>query len=218
MREEWDNQMVICDGLEDYLYERIIDAYKMGMSVIEISRIIGRRADHVHDLLRKAGRIKAIERRGSRSKFSLNPMLAKEFGAISYSFARWCAGWKFDTGSAAHAIRLPHDVTDPDQYVAALRRDFPHYFCKLHDMPPSQLAPLFTEDEHPSVEINWDEERNCYLARVVEYPEIEENGRTLTRAFKRMADSYRIKQIDEAITLYENVLETNGKVSAPCFC
>ena len=40
MREEWDNQMVICDGLEDYLYERIIDAYKMGMSVIEISRVI----------------------------------------------------------------------------------------------------------------------------------------------------------------------------------
>jgi predicted RNase H-like HicB family nuclease len=218
MREEWDNQMVICDGLEDYLYERIIDAYKMGMSVIEISRIIGRRADHVHDLLRRAGRIKAIERRGSRSLFSLDPLLAKEFRAISYSFARWCAGWKFDAGSAARAIRLPHDVNDPDQYVAALRRDFPECYCKLNDMPPSHLTSLVTEDEHPSVEISWDEERNYYLARVVEYPEIEESGRTLTKAFKRMADSYRIKQIDEAITLYENVLETNGKVSAPCFC
>ena len=218
MREELDSQMVICDGFEDYLYERIIDAYKMGMSVIEISRVICRLADHVHDLLRKAGRIRAIERRGSRSVFSLDPMLAKEFGTISYSFAKWCAGWKFDAGIAARAIRLPHDVTGPDQYVAALRRDFPEYYCKRHDMPPSQLAPLFAEDEHPTVEINWDEERNCYLARVIEYPEIEESGRSLTMAFKRMTDSYRIKQIDEAITLYQNVSETNAKVAAHCSC
>ncbi|AJY69617.1 hypothetical protein RW64_08350 [Geobacter sulfurreducens] len=218
MREESDSQMVICDGVEDYLYERIIDAYKMGMSVIEISRVICRRADHVHDLLRKAGRIRTIEKRSSRSVFSLDPMLAKEFGTISYSFARWCAGWKFDAGTAARAIRLPHDVTGPDQYVAALRRDFPEYYCKRHDMPPTQLAPLFTEDEHPSVEISWDEERNCYLARVIEYPEIEESGRSLTMAFKRMADLYRIKQIDEAITLYQNVSETNAKIAAPYSC
>ena len=85
-------------------------------------------------------------------------------------------------------------------------------------MPPSHLAPLFAEDEHPSVEINWNQDRRCCLARVVEYPEIEESGRTLTRAFKRMADLYRIKQIDEAIMLYQNVLETNGKVAVPCFC
>ncbi|HIJ94631.1 MAG TPA: hypothetical protein HPP94_02625 [Desulfuromonadales bacterium] len=85
-------------------------------------------------------------------------------------------------------------------------------------MPPLQLAPLFTEDEHPSVEINLDEERNCYLARAIEYPEIEESGRSLTMAFKRMADSYRIKQIDEAITLYQNVSETNAKVAASCSC
>lgn len=85
MREESDSQMVICDGVEDYLYERINDAYKMGMSVMEISRVIGRRADLVHDLLRRARRIKAIEKRGSRSAFSLDHMLAKEFRANSYS-------------------------------------------------------------------------------------------------------------------------------------
>lgn len=215
MREESDSQMVICDGVEDYLYERINDAYKMGMSVMEISRVIGRRADCVHDLLRRARRIKAIEKRGSRSASSLDPMLTKEFTANSYSFAKWCAGWKFDVGSAARAIRLPHDENNPDQYVAALRRDFPECYCKLHDLPPSHITPLFAEDEHPSVAINWDEERRCYQARIIEYPELEESGRTLPMAFKRIADLYRIKLIDEAITLYQNIMEMNV---SPCSC
>lgn len=217
--EELDNNMVRCDESEDYLYERIIDAYKMGMSVIEICRIIGnRRADHVHGLLRRAGKIKPIEKRGPRLVFALDTLLNKELDSYSYSFARWCAGWGFDTGSAERAIRLANDASNPDQYFAALCRDFPECYGKLYNDPPLHLTSLFVKDEHPSVEINWNEDRRCYLARVVEYPEIEESGRTVTMAFKRMAGSYRIKQIDEAITLYQNVLESNGMVAATCFC
>ena len=115
-REDWDGM----------LNSQIIAADTAGMSVVEITRALGRlRIDYVHNLLRDTGSIAIMEKSEFHRTYPLHGKLSAALRHMGYTFGRWCVGWHFDPDSAA--AELGDNPQEGQQRAVhdAVRRDFP---------------------------------------------------------------------------------------------
>jgi len=123
--------------LFDQVESRICTAYRKGLSVVEITRIVGsKKADYAHSVLVKH-KVISQGKRGRPAKDSVPPVMSSYLSRRSLSFAKWCAGWGFDIGDAGYAIRENADGPVLD----AVRRDFPGGYVKLRKLKEYPIHP-----------------------------------------------------------------------------
>jgi len=194
--------------LEELLGKRIIAAYLIGMSVVEITKLLRRsRVEYVHSLLRNSGHIPAMIRSEYRRAYDIDCRLAKELKSKGYSFGRWCLGWKLHSVDAAKALKTP--PSEAPEVHAALQRDFPWTYCKIYGgLRPPKTRSASKAHENWSVIISWDTSCYGYVAKVIEQPEIEGIGYDWTEALEKMSTACRfyenIASLDSAITGYRS--------------
>ncbi len=180
-REDW----------EGLLNSHIITAYSSGLSVVEITRALGKlRIDHVHNLLRDTGTIAIMDRTEYRRTYPIHGKLTAALRHKGYTFGRWCLGWHFDPDTAAAELRdNPED--GPQRAVHdALRRDFPLIYFLLYGSQPPQTPQRTPPLPHPSVIIEWDQGNARYNARVPEYSEVVGIGSDWTEALEDAKMAY----------------------------
>jgi len=195
------------DDLEELLNSRIIAAYSTGMSVVEIHRAVGMsRIEYVHGLLRETGYIQAMARSDYRRTYDIDYRLGEALRKLGYSFGRWCLGWKLDPASAAADLKTTPDDGEQSPAHEAVRRDFPWVYYKIFGgEPPKKKQRAGTPSLHPSVTLTWDGSRDGYVAKIAEYPTVEELGVDWEHAVERLRTAYRlfgkITRLNEAITI-----------------
>ena len=120
------------EDLEVKLNSRIMEAYALGMSVMEITKALRKsRVDYVHGFLRDAGCIPTMNRSDYHRSFDVDNRLLAALRNKGYSFGRWCLAWKLDSRQAE--VDLKTKPGDGEQTAAhrALHRDFPDVYAKL---------------------------------------------------------------------------------------
>lgn len=196
------------DDLEESLNNRIIEAYTLGYSVMEITRALRKTSvEFVHSLLRDTGHIAPMARHEYRRQYDIDPRIVASFRKKGLSFGRWCLGWKLNPHSAAEDLKSTPPSTDATAAHAALQRDFPdayfsmyggnRRFKKTRRVNPSQPA---------SIRIDWDVERRTFIATVPGHPDIEAEGNDWDSAFYALKSAYR---------LHEYIMRLDHLVSNP---
>ena len=201
------------EEMEALLEEKIVTAYLLGMSVIEITRAMQKyKINRVHSVLRKAGHIRAVTRDEFRTSYAVHRKLDAALERRGCCFARWCLGWKFDPDETADLLKELPEEGNPTAAHEAVRRDFPVIYFKLYGGDPPK-TPLY--DNYPtippSVSIEWDAARMGYIARVVEEPDIEAVGSDKDAAFGGIKRAYGllvdIGRLDSAINHRLRIVE-----------
>ena len=202
------------EDFEGELNSLIIEAFTLGMSVVEITRILGRSSvEYVHGLLRETGYIQAMPKSGFRRSYDIDRRIEAALQKKGYSFARWCLGWALDPNLAEPALRIkPEDGLQVPAHEA-LQHDFPEVHSRIFGEPqPKKTAKISAPQLHPSVAITWDSSRNAYLARLVEHPEIAAAGSDWDQAFERLKVVNRVR---ESICRLNWAIENRQKKSSP---
>ena len=180
--------------LEELLNSRIIAAYTDGMSVVEIQRAVRmNRIEYVHGLLRETGHIQPMARSDYRRTYDIDFRLGEALRRMGYSFGRWSLGWRLEPAAAAVDLKTKPDDGEKSRAHQAVKGDFPEVFCKMFGGPPpgrrqKPESPL----SRPSVTLTWDESRDGYVARIVEYPAVEEVGVDWEHAVERLRTAYHL--------------------------
>jgi len=178
---------------EGLLNSRIIAAYSAGLSVVEITRTLGKlQVDFVHNLLRETGAIPAMARCDYRRTYRIDGRLAEALRNMGYSFGRWCLGWRLDPDTATADLGTAPEEGRPSVVHEALRRDYPVIYFRLFGggRPPRRSRWAGTA-AHPSLIIDWDHDHAKYVARVPDYAEVEGIGHDWTEAVEEAKIAYR---------------------------
>ncbi|HEY6874250.1 MAG TPA: hypothetical protein VI298_16110 [Geobacteraceae bacterium] len=202
------------EDFEALLNSRIIAAFSLGMSVVEITRILRKSSvEYVHGLLRETGYIQAMPKSDFRRSYDIDCSIEAALRKKGYSFARWCLGWKFDPNQAEAALRTRPGNGQPVPVHEALRHDFPEVYVRIFGgSSPKKEAKISSPPFHPSVAITWDSTRNGYVARIAEHPEIEAVGGDWDQAFERLKTAHRTH---ESICRLNGAIEKRRGVSSP---
>ena len=179
---------------EGLLNNRIIAAYSSGLSVVEITRALGKiRVDCVHSLLRETGHIPAMARSDYRRTYQIDGRLADALRKMGYSFGRWCLGWQFGPEAAVANLGAVPDEGRPTAAHEAVRRDYPVVYFRMFGgrRPQRIFRKAKTSSIHPALSIEWEDARRKYVARVPEHPEIEGIGIDWTEAVEEAKVAYR---------------------------
>lgn len=190
------------EDMEVKLNSRIMKAYGVGMSVIEITKALKKsRVDYVHGFLRDAGCIPTMNRSDYHRSFDVDNRLLAALSNKGYSFGRWCLAWKLDSRQAEADLRTrPVDGESTAAHLA-LQRDFPDVYARLFGK--GRIARLAKEKAprfHPSLSFTWDDSQRGYVAIIVEYPEVEVVGLDLNDAFEKVMIAYRLFQSIERLS------------------
>jgi hypothetical protein len=189
------------EDLEVRLNSRIMEAYAIGMSVMEITKILRKsRVDYVHSFLRDAGCIPTMSKGDYHRSFNVDNRLLAALRNKGYSFGRWCLGWKLDSRQAEDDLKTR--PVDGELMAAhrALHRDFPDIYAKLFGKGrvarfSKEKVPRF----YPSLALTWDDSQRGYVAIIVEHPEVEVVGLDLIDAFEKVMVAYRLFQSIERL-------------------
>jgi hypothetical protein len=197
----WEGKTMQLEDLEVKLNSRIMEAYAVGMSVMEITKTLRKsRVDYVHGFLRDAGCIPTMNRSDYHRSFDVDNRLLAALRNKGYSFGRWCLGWRMDSKQAE--VDLKTRLLDEEQTAAhrALHRDFPDVYAKLFGKGRvarfgKAKAPRF----YPSLSLTWDDSQRGYVAIIVEHPDVEVVGLDLNDAFEKVMIAYRLFQSIERL-------------------
>lgn len=193
------------EDLEVKLNSRIMEAYEIGMSVMEITKVLKKsRVDYVHGFLRDAGCIPTMDRSDYHRSFDVDNRLLVALRNKGYSFGRWCLAWKLDSRQAEADLRTRPVDGEPTAAHLALHRDFPDVYGKLFG---KGRVTRFAKEKalrfYPSLSFSWDDSQRGYLATIVEYSEVEVVGLDLNDAFEKVMIAYRlflsIERLNDAI-------------------
>lgn len=186
------------EDLEVMLNSRIMEAYSLGMSVMEITKVLRKsRIDYVHGFLREAGCIPSMDRSEYRRSYDIDNRLLAALRNKGYSFGRWCLGWKIDSKLAEADLKTGQVGQELTAAHRAVFRDFPEVYVRLFGgRRPVKRGRGKAERIHPSLSINWDDSQKGYVASVIDYPDVMVGGLDLDDAFEKVKD---------AIRLYESV-------------
>ena len=188
------------EDLEVKLNSRIMEAYQIGMSVMEITKVLRKsRVDYVHGFLRDAGCIPTMNRSDYHRSYDVDNRLLAALRNKGYSFGRWCLGWKLDSRLAEADLKTKPE-NEPTAAHQALFRDFPDVYTRLFGggriaRNGKGRAPRF----YPSLAIAWDNSQKGYVAIIVEYPEVEVVGLDVNDAFEKVMSAYRLFQSIERL-------------------
>ena len=182
------------EEMEALLGKKVVKAYLLGMSVIEITRAMKKfKISRVHSILRKAGHIRAVTYNEFRTSYGVHNKLAAALDRRGCCFARWCLGWKFDPNETADILNELPEKGNLTAAHEALRRDFPVIYFKIYGGDPPK-KPLY--DDYPtippSVTIEWDAAHMRYIAKVVEGPNIEAVGSDMDDALGGIKRAYSL--------------------------
>lgn len=195
------------EDLEELLNSRIIAAYSIGMSVVEINRALGRsRVELVHGLLRDTGYIQSMAKSEYRRSYDIDFRFSSILRKMGYSYGRWCLGWKIDPSAAAADLKSLPENGQLNSAHEALKRDFPELYFRIFGGPSPKRKPRAGESSSPpTVIIAWDRARGGYIAKIVEHPTVEEVGVDWEHAVERIRTAYalfeRITRLNTAIRL-----------------
>lgn len=193
------------ENLEVELNSRIMEAYTIGMSVMEITKVLRKsRVDYVHGFLRDAGCIPTMDRSDYHRSFDVDNRLLAALRNKGYSFGRWCLGWKLDPREAEADLKSNPADEEPTAAHQALLRDFPDVSSRLFGGGRvARIGKGKTSRFYPSLSLNWDDSQRGYVAKVAEHPEVEVVGLDLNDAFEKVMIAYRlfqsIERMNEAI-------------------
>lgn len=199
------------EDLEVALNSRIMDAYLLGMSVMEITRALRKsRIDYVHGFLRDAGCIPAMDRSEYRRSYDIDNRLLAALRNKGYSFGRWCLSWKLDPKLTEVDLKTRQADEELTAAHRAVLRDFPEVYVRLFGGKRSaRFGKGRTERIHPSLSIIWDDSQKGYVASVVDYPEVVIVGLDLDDAFEKIKDAIRlfesIRRLDKAVKNFEEI-------------
>jgi hypothetical protein len=196
------------EDLEVRLNSRIMEAYVLGMSVMEITKALKKsRVDYVHGFLRDAGCIPTMNRSDYHRSFDVDNRLLAALRNKGYSFGRWCLARKLDSRQTEADLKT--NPGDGEQTAAhrALYRDFPEVYAKLFGKGRiARFGKKKTSRFYPSLALTWDESQRGYVAIIVEYPEVEVVGLDVNDAFEKVMIAYRlfqsIERLNEAIRMF----------------
>ncbi len=192
--------------LEGLLNSRIVAAYSEGMSVVEIQRAVRmNRIDYLHGLLRETGHIQPMARSEYRRTYDIDFRLGEALRKMGYTFGRWCLGWKLEAAAVANDLKTKPDDAELSRAHEAIREDFPEVFCRMFGGPrlgkrQKPEVPL----SRPSVTLTWDESRDGYVAKISEYPAVEEVGVDWEHAVERLRTAYH---------LFGKIMRLNGTMA-----
>jgi len=190
----WDKKDTLFPLLEESLYE----ADKKGYSVIEISRILGNATCiNMYGLMRDAGIIAKLPRRGWWNKLEVHPALAEALAKTKLSFVQWTNSHGLDASQASLALKTVVDSTNEMSLAAhaALQQDFRFLAPKIYGLPvplgrlPSKDA---TTPPRYSVTINPDPSGTGYNAYVHELAECVSFGDSMDLAYIALKSRYVI--------------------------
>lgn len=187
--------------------EVICEAHRLGMSVMEITRVTGgTRPEFFYTVLRNHGYIKSMKR-GRTPKVELPPRIAKVFEQKSFSFPKWCHVWDFSVEDARTALQeelSPGSHGRKADIHTAFRRDFPERYAnifpgsELSHMPVIRLkAGLIGPDTDQIVSMAWSKDGEYYLASLYGEEGIEGIGETWLDAVR---DLQQVWWIHKGIT------------------
>jgi len=184
------------DDLEETLNNRIIEAYSLGYSVMEITRALRKTSvEFVHSLLRDTGHIAPMARLEYRRQYDIDPRIVAAFRKKGFSFGRWCLGWKLDPCSAAEALKSMPPSTGATATHTALQRDFPDVFFSIYGGSRRfKKAKRANPSQPASLRIDWDAERRTFIATIPECPNIEAGGNDWDGAFYAVKSAYRMHE------------------------
>ena len=181
---------------EGLLNSRIITAYTAGLSVVEITRALGKiRVDSVHSLLRETGHIPAMARSEYRRTYQIDQRLADALLKMGYSFGRWCLGWQFGPEAAVADLGTAPEEESSTATHETVRRDYPVEYFRMFGGNKPQRRPRKTEySTHPALSLDWDHTRGRYVATVLEYPDIKAFGVDWAEAAEEAKAAYRFQE------------------------
>lgn len=194
------------EDLEVKLNSRIMEAYAIGMSVMEITKVLRKsRVDYVHGFLRDAGCIPTMDRSDYHRSFDVDNRLLAALSNKGYSFGRWCLGWKLDSRIAEADLKSKPADEEQTGVHRALHRDFPDIYSRLFGGGRVvRSGKGRAVRSYPSLSITWDDSQRGYVAMIVEHPEVEVVGLDLNDAFEKVMIAYRLFQsigrLNDAIT------------------
>lgn len=195
------------EDLEETLNSRIIAAYSLGYSVVEITRALKKTSvEFVHSLLRDTGHIAPMARHEYRRQYEVDPRIVTALRKKGFSFGRWCLGWKMDPCSAAADLKSTPSNTEATAAHAALQRDFPDVFICIYGGRRFRKTRWVNSSEPASLRIDWNVERRTFIATVPECPGIEAVGNDWDGAFYALKSAYR---------LHEYIMRLDHLVSNP---
>jgi hypothetical protein len=191
------------EDLEVKLNSRIMDAYSIGMSVMEITKVLKKsRVDYVHGFLRDAGCIPTMNRSDYHRSFDVDNRLLLALRNKGYSFGRWCLGWKLDSRTAEADLKTKPEDGERTAVHQALHRDFPDIYTRLYvGGKVSRISKERTPRFYPSLAITWDKSQKGYVAIIVEHPEVEVVGMDLHDAFEKVISANRLFQSIERLNV-----------------
>ena len=184
------------DDLEETLNNRIIEAYSLGYSVMEITRALRKTSvEFVHGLLRDTGHIAPMARHEYRRLYDVDPRIVATLRKKGFSFGRWCLGWKLDPCSAAEDLKSTPASTEATATHTALQRDFPDvYFSIYGGRRRSKKAKRVNPSQPASLRIDWNVERRTFIATIPECPNIEAGGNDWDGALYAVKSAYRMHE------------------------
>lgn len=192
------------DDLEEALNSRIIAAYSLGYSVVEVTRALKKTSvEFVHSLLRDTGHIAPMARHEYRRQYDIDPRIVAALRKKGFSFGRWCLGWKMDPCSAAEDLKSTPPNTEAIAAHAALQRDFPDVFFSIYGGRRFRKTRRVNSSQPASLRIDWNVERRTFIATVPECPGIEAGGDDWDGAFYALKSAYRlheyIRRLDQLV-------------------
>ena len=174
---------------EDALNSLIIEAYTVGLSVIEITHVLNRTsADYVHNLLRSRGYIDPFPA-NTRRLYEADRALRAALQGKRYSFAKWAVGWGFKPADAELELAEKRD----GKVKGAIMRDFPNIFKRLYGEKvdrPVVVAGRFSY-KRPSFLTAWDVAKKEYVCSLLDDPIISSSGCDAEEAVSHFLGTYR---------------------------
>jgi hypothetical protein len=174
---------------EEALNRLIIEAYTVGLSVIEISFVLNRTsADYVHNLLRSRGYIDPFPA-NTRRVYEADRALLAALQGKRYSFAKWAVGWGFKPADAELELTEKRD----GKVKGAIRRDFPKIFERLYGEKADRLVVVAGRFPYkrPSFLTVWDVAKKEYICSLLDDPNITSSGCDAEEAVSHFLGAYR---------------------------
>jgi hypothetical protein len=203
--------MMNIEELEEILNNRIIEAYSLGYSVVEITRALRKTSvNFVHSLLRETGHIPVMARSEYRRKYDIDHRLAESCRKKGFSFGRWCLGWKFDPDRVAIDLKTSPVIGELLSAHAALQRDFPDVYFSIYggNRPRLEKKKKKATTLQPSLRIDWNIERKLFVATIPEHPMLESVGSDWDETYYEIKSAYHLL---EYILRLDNIINDHPK-------
>ena len=161
-------------------YEKLAEfMVEDGFSVLELCRIMrSKRADLLHDEMRKKGVIQSAPRMNPRKNVlqkkqpEVPASILKYFDGMNYSFGLWCAGHELDQGTAKAMLaqRMIAGDEDSERVHRAAMRDFPITYRKIYKTEPLDVrwAGRIKLENYSFAQV-WEEENRRYAGKIKEF-------------------------------------------------